>query len=210
MINKLKQLLARPYSWLLLFFVLYLGVFFLLEKITLNYHLVHVALDEVIPYNSLFFVPYFSWYIVFFGLPVLFLAKDTGDYLRLCFLQFVPVLLCCAVYFIWPTCQDLRPENPDGPFGWAAAILYSADPPVNVCPSIHVCSSLSAAIGLCLSKRYRLRTKVLFCLWMLLIILSTVFMRQHSVIDVLWGVIIVIPFAVFAETPVGKKWLHTA
>ena len=202
-----QRLLRRPYSGWLLFFVFYLAVFFLLEKLRLDYHLIHVPLDDLIPFNSLFFPAYFSWYLVFFGLPVLFLWQDTRDYLRLCVLQFGPVLICFLAYFLYPTMLDLRPEHGSGLFGWAMDILWSIDPPMNVCPSLHVCSSLSAAIGFTASSRYRRSTKVWFDLWMVLIIASTVFLRQHSVVDVFWGIVIVLPFALFVFLPAGKRWL---
>ena len=68
-------------------------------------------------------------------------------------------------------------------------LLWSADASVNVCPSIH-CQS-SACMALAFSKstlaKDRPALKALAWVWAALICASTVFTKQHSVIDVVCG-----------------------
>jgi membrane-associated phospholipid phosphatase len=82
--------------------------------------------------------------------------------------------------------------------------LYASDTPTNVCPSIHVFATISAHICLAKSphmknlhtrkylKRFSLFLTILICL-------STMFLKQHSVIDVVAGIILafVLYFIVF-------------
>ena len=76
------------------------------------------------------------------------------------------------------------------------SLLWRADSPTNVCPSIH-CQS-SAAMALAFSKsalaKHRPALKAAAWLWAGLICMSTVFTKQHSVIDVACGVALVLPW----------------
>ena len=70
-------------------------------------------------------------------------------------------------------------------------LMQQADTPTNVCPSIHVASSLAMDLAICRSvlgqkRRVRIASHGVF----VLIVLSTVFLKQHSVIDVFWGAVL--------------------
>lgn len=62
----------------------------------------------------------------------------------------------------------------------------------NACPSIHVSSSVAIALvgwNSQLLKRKR-GYQILLAVWAVLICMSTLFIKQHSVVDVFWGTII--------------------
>ncbi|HIX64489.1 MAG TPA: phosphatase PAP2 family protein, partial [Candidatus Mediterraneibacter colneyensis] len=65
-------------------------------------------------------------------------------------------------------------------------MLYRADTCTNVFPSLHVFNSLSACIAIYKSERLKKHRWICFSAYVLalLIILATVFLKQHSVIDV--------------------------
>ena len=70
--------------------------------------------------------------------------------------------------------------------------LYQSDTATNVCPSIHVFATISAHLCLVKSphmKKLKTRERIKKFSWFLtvLICLSTVFLKQHSVIDVICG-----------------------
>ena len=68
-------------------------------------------------------------------------------------------------------------------------LLRSIDTPTNVCPSIHISSTVSIAIVGLRCKLFRGNLPVHALIWTMtiLITLSTLFLRQHSVIDVVAG-----------------------
>ena len=68
-------------------------------------------------------------------------------------------------------------------------LLWKADASVNVCPSIHCQSTACMAVAFSGSKLARQRPglKVLAWVWAALICMSTVFTKQHSIIDVVCG-----------------------
>ena len=68
-------------------------------------------------------------------------------------------------------------------------LLWSADASVNVCPSIHCQSSACMALAFSSSTLTEKRPglKVLAWVWAALICASTVFTKQHSIVDVVCG-----------------------
>ena len=70
------------------------------------------------------------------------------------------------------------------------AFLWNLDTPTDVWPSIHVYNSVAVEIMLLRSSDPRLRKKpvrIFTFLWCILIILATVFIKQHSLFDIATG-----------------------
>ena len=106
-------------------------------------------------------------------------------------MRFVIVTYTAAtvVYFIYPTQQLLRPEAfaRDNALTRAVAWFYTFDTNTNVCPSLHVIGSAAALFALRDGPRFRKRAwwQAASVILALCISLSTVFMKQHSILDVL-------------------------
>ena len=182
---------ARP-EYRHLFYLL----FWLLQPLTffgIGYHslasfrLVHVPLDDVIPFCAPFVVPYVVWY-PFVGLSLLYTVLYDVDAFRWQMRFFlVTYTVAYVAFFFWPTGQDMRPALGEGggPFVWLLRLIYAADPPTNCCPSLHVVGSIGAALGLSDSRRFG-RPLWRAGIWAMaaLISVSTVFVKQHSAADV--------------------------
>ena len=68
------------------------------------------------------------------------------------------------------------------------AFIYSLDTNTNVLPSLHVIGSMGAAFGLCSSGRnHSAAAKLAIAVLALLVSISTVFVKQHGIVDVLAG-----------------------
>ena len=92
------------------------------------------------------------------------------------------------IYIVFPTCQELRPEHFDEPNILTDFItgFYSFDTNTNVCPSLHVIGSFAAMFALWDCKRFQnVAWKIVFGIIAVCISLSTVFMKQHSAVDVI-------------------------
>ena len=173
---------------------IYLIWFFSLEFVTYDtVHILHSPLDDMIPFCEYFIVPYSTWFVALAAAPLVFLWQNREDFLRLCFVMYVGMTLSLITYLVWPTGLNLRQELPnDNIFCFLVSLVRGADTPYNVCPSIHVSSSVAIALvtlsARCLKGRKNAGLiKAGVALWMLLICISTVFVKQHSVIDVYWG-----------------------
>jgi hypothetical protein len=94
------------------------------------------------------------------------------------------------MFVLYPTCQNLRPEvfARDNFLTELMAWFYTTDTSTNVCPSLHVCGSLAAAFGLVDTKRFSAPgRRAVILLIAMTICVSTVFVKQHSILDMLWG-----------------------
>jgi membrane-associated phospholipid phosphatase len=105
------------------------------------------------------------------------------------------MLIACTVYTLFPNGQSLRPAlyNYDDPFCRLIRFIYSNDTPANCAPSIHVIYSVAAhsAITAYNKKRKRIAwISVLSLNFAIVCIVSTVFIKQHSVIDLISGLLL--------------------
>ena len=74
---------------LIIYGIVYLLWFGHLEKtVTSHYRVIHVALDDYIPFCEIFVVPYLLWFAYVAAVVLYFFFKDKDDYLRTCIFLF--------------------------------------------------------------------------------------------------------------------------
>lgn len=195
----------------LLFWPVFGIAFSLVEKLRPleDCHPVWIPLDDLIPFNEWFLLPYMFWF-VFLGGMVFYLVLFDAKALRR-FMQFIMVTytVTMVVYLIYPTCQNLRPTSfaRDNFLTRFMAGFYAFDTNTNVCPSIHVIGSMAAAFGAWDTPRFQTKLwKFSFMAMALLISVSTVFVKQHSVADVFWAfVVCAVGYTVIYALPKKEK-----
>ena len=165
------------------------GSFYLEKHITTDYHLIHTAIDDKIPFIEYFIVPYTLWFL-FIAVTVgyFFFFGEKSEFYRLIILLFSGMTIFLIVSTIYPNGLQLRPETftRDNIFVDMVRQLYAVDTSTNVLPSIHVYNSLGAyiAISHCSKLKQYKWVQIFTLLLTISIILSTMFLKQHSVIDV--------------------------
>lgn len=96
-------------------------------------------------------------------------------------------LICCAFFICLPSCV-VRPEIVvDDVFSWALSVIYTTDTPTNCFPSMH-CMFAYMAFRQSLCCRVGRGTRVFCGVFAVLVFLSTLFVKQHVVVDVFGGV----------------------
>ena len=197
----LTQLRSRckPHLWYQLYWVIYLVWFFWLDNtITQPKYIIHAPLDDLIPFNEWFVIPYCSWFLLLVAVTALLWWKDTASYDKLCLMMFSGMTFCLIVYMLLPNGLDLRPTVEEigrsNPAMWVMQLLWKADASVNVCPSIHCQSTACMAIAISESKLAEERPvlRPIALVWAALICLSAVFTKQHSVLDVVCGLTVAV------------------
>ena len=98
---------------------------------------------------------------------------------------------------IYPNGQILRPTEfaRDNIFVDMVRHLYEGDTPTNIFPSIHAYNSIGVHLAVRNSERLkknRLAQHGTFVL-SVLIILSTMFLKQHSILDVIGAIVLAVP-----------------
>lgn len=177
----------------LLYFLIYMPWFGYLEKtVTIHFHVIYTALDDKIPFCEFFIIPYMMWFgYVAWGIGYFYL-KNKEEYFRLCTVLFTGMTVFLVISTLYPNGHYLRPDTfaRDNIFVSAVKWLYATDTPTNLFPSIHVYNSIAVNIAVWHSESFRMKKTVRFgsAFLMVGIILSTMFLKQHSVFDVVTGI----------------------
>lgn len=193
-ITKIKQFILRyRHAWVLLYSFIYMPWFCYLEKHRFShYYLIHSPLDDYIPFVEYFIVPYLLWFLFIAVTIAYFFFTDKKGYYQLTAFLFTGMTIFLIICTVFPNELSLRPHTfaNDTVFTRLVQQLYSTDTPTNVLPSIHVYNSLGAAIAIGHSQALKKHRGIQFVSYGLagLIVLSTMFLKQHSVTDVIAAV----------------------
>lgn len=181
--------------WLLLiYFPIYLLWFAFLEKrVQTQFHVIHMEIDNYIPFCEFFIIPYLLWFL-YIAVTVLYMGfRDKAEYYRLCTFLFTGMTIFLIVSTLYPNGHYLRPTEfeRNNIFTYLCGLLYQADTATNLFPSIHVYNSIGVHIAIAKSETTRNNKFVHIGSGILMtsIILSTVFLKQHSVFDLLTGLL---------------------
>lgn len=187
----MKSLMKKKALWLVpVYTVFYVVSFMLLERRTTNVHIISSPLDQYIPFCEYFVIPYYLWFVYIIAILIYFsfFGADVKEYNQLVFSLGIGMTIFLFISWIWPNGLLLRPASfpRDNFFTGLVEGLYQADTSTNVFPSIHVYNSVVAFIAINRCKALKKRKAVRAGAFILstLIILATVFLKQHSVVDV--------------------------
>lgn len=188
--QKLSDIWDRPGKWYLLFWPVFGLRYQLLEHCNPAkfYHVMHCALDDCIPFLEGFVIPYLFWHVCLMGIHLWLYFHDEKAFRAYSRFLILSMGISTAMFLLYPSCQDLRPlAFPRENFlTHVAQCIYSFDTSTNVCPSEHVIGS----IGFFLAARYSRdlsspgRLTAIGILAFLTAV-STVFLKQHSLVDVM-------------------------
>ena len=189
---RLRELNSEQFRHLkLLFFWPIFGLLFMFVERggwERTYHLMYCSFDDLIPFCEYFLIPYLFWFIFLVGIHIYTLLFDVESFKKMMRYIIITYMTAMAIYFIFPTAQELRPVafERDNMFTRFIAGFYQFDTNTNVCPSIHVIGSLAVMFAAWNSRHFRtLGWKLAFGVVAALISVSTVFLKQHSVLDIL-------------------------
>lgn len=184
---------------LLLGWVVYFLLYFLTENLipAEKCHVIHCALDDLIPFNEYFLIFYVAWYFLVFGSLLYFMLYDIDSFRKLSIFIMITQAVAMAVYILYPSRQDLRPLffERDNILTQLMAFIYAFDTNTGVFPSLHVAYSLGIASVWWKKKDASLMWRIIVILLAVIISIATTFVKQHSALDVLAA----IPVALLAE-----------
>ena len=206
------QSLRRMMTPSVIYMMIYLLWWFLLEQMPrARYTVIHMTVDDYIPFMEVFVVPYLFWFFYITGTVCYFmLTGQKEDYYRLITFLFTGMTVFLIVSTFAPNIHYLRPHFMQRSNLFTALVrgLYRADTATNLWPSIHVYNSIGAHISVMCSERLEenhtvRRASFVTCV---LITLSTMFIKQHSFFDVLTAIAMsVVFYAVVYRTDLWMK-----
>ena len=201
------QMLTRPYPVSIPMVVLvslvpvYIFIPALMPDRTL--HVPEVAWDRLVPLQPVWALIYGALYVFLIVLPVLVVRQE--KHIRRTVLAYLMVWLTAYVCFVLYPTSAPRPDEVTGSgFAvWGLRILYSSDPPYNCFPSIHVAHSFVSALT---CWRVHRGVGIAAVLSAAVVAVSTLFTKQHYVLDVLAGTLLAcVACALFLRSDPGEE-----
>ena len=208
----LKQLLKRhPEYWYFLFIPGYICCFFIMERLVpadCDYWVSYCRLDDYIPFLDFFVIPYVMWYPFLLVAGLGMMARDIPEMKRYVWFMIAGFGFSMVFCVLFPNGQDLRPASfaRDNFFTWLLGRVYAADTNTNVLPSMHIIGCVAACLGVYRSAGLR-RWRLPITLVAVLICLSTVLVKQHSILDIFAGFAVCVPlwFIFYYRRPCSAK-----
>lgn len=179
----------------------------------------HCSLDDLIPFCEWFIFPYLCWYVYIASMLFYTLYKSKREFIRTDLLltgcMLLPMIFCSLVpngieIAMQPDFETLGRDN------FAIDLvkkIYAADsPPRCVMPSMHTSVSWALLFAVVQSESLKKKRYHQVCgvIMSVLITLSTVFIKQHSILDVFAGIgVAVVVYAIvkICEINYDKKRL---
>ena len=199
-------------QWILMLYIpLHLIWYLILEQsVTTNYYTIHCVLDDLIPFCEWFVLPYLSWFLYMVTTGLYFLFEDDEAFEHYMLSLVFGFFICTVICSVFPNGQNLRPFGYNSNF--AAQIvkwMQVFDTNTNVFPSMHVVGALGAAFAIAKSKKLKSRVWLQILNWVLCtaIIMATVFLKQHSILDIAAGIVVCVFVFWFVYKGYGGKVL---
>lgn len=208
---RLSKLTDPRFSHLLLLlgWVVYFALYFLTENLipVENCHVIHSKLDDIIPLCEWFLLPYVFWYLLIVFSLGYFALYDVDSFKKLQVFIMITQAVAMIVYIIYPNCQNLRPEvfPRENILTDCIGLIYSFDTNTGVCPSLHCAYSIGIASVWLKIKGTSKWWKAFVVYAVIMICLSTMFIKQHSVVDFFAA----LPVCLLAEILVFKVIYRT-
>lgn len=183
------------HAWIIpVYGIFYMMAFTYLEQRTVNHvNIIHLKIDDYIPFCEYFIIPYFLWF-AFIAVTVLYFTifdKEKKEFYSLICSLAIGMTLFLLISYFYPNGQDLRPDvfTRDNIFVDMVKHLYKIDTPTNILPSIHVFNSVAACVAIMTSSNLRKHHFVRYgsLVLTILIILATMFLKQHTIVDVVFA-----------------------
>lgn len=187
----------------LIYMVVYFVWFGILEQLPgRDYTIIHMKIDDKIPFCEYFIVPYLLWFFYVAWIIIYLFFKDKEGYKKCCIFLFSGMTVFLIISTLFPNIQYLRPSSMprDNIFSKLVLYLYSVDTNTNIWPSIHVYNSLGVFFAVMNNERLSNQkfTRSASFFLTVAIILSTVFLKQHSLFDVMTACLMATFFYVIA------------
>lgn len=181
--------MKRKNCIILLLIIIYLLWFRYLEQSIDTYYIMHIQIDDKIPFNEYFIIPYLIWFIYIPVVSIYLFYNNYEKFYSYVTLLLIGMLMSLLICQIFPNGTDFRPViNPEkNLFSAIVSHLYAFDTNTNVFPSIHVYNSIvtnQAILSSSLEKTWKYISSILT----IAICLSTMFLKQHSILDVIGAI----------------------
>lgn len=157
-----------------------------IETVHYNYYWI----DLKIPFLSWFVFPYMSWMPVMYLAFIYFAIVDRKIYWRVLAAYNIAVMGCNVIFLLFATYVPRPDIEPSNLALTLVQFIYNNDAPLNCFPSVHCLTSYLLFITINRDLKLGNVSRIAWSVLMWLIIASTVFIKQHSLLDVVGGILV--------------------
>ncbi len=163
------------------------------------------AIDGLIPFYPFFILFYIAAYAQW-GIHMVVMAREEDAAFRRFFLaDLFSKGICMICFILIPSTMERPPVRPDGLFSSIVYLIYSVDRPINLFPSIH-CMLTWLDMRTALQTRRAPSFYAVFSVpFSLLVIISTVLVKQHVFIDTVVGILVAEAGLLFSSVMQARK-----
>ena len=160
-------------------------LYFIVKQFIPSYNLITLEVDDKLPLIPFFIIFYIIWYPYLFVVFYFIYKKDKDKFILL----IKKSIMCAAIgelcFIIYPTMVSRTEVNGfNSLISLILYIVYVTDIPVNCFPSLHCTFALLVMYAVTFDKNMNKVFRILVGIISPLICLSTIFVKQHSIIDV--------------------------
>lgn len=167
----------------------FIGKFFQSEP-----HIIGDIIDNRIPFLSFFVIFYCLWFVYLLLIPLKLYQKKDKKINTLFWSLIISIVICNIFFMIYPSTITRATIIGDNIFDKLVKLIYFFDnPPLNCLPSMHCLFALFFIYSTFNNQNFKKLEQYIFLITNILIILSTMFIKQHVLYDFLLALIISIP-----------------
>ena len=158
-----------------------------------NPNLIGGVIDSKIPFNVGFIIPYCIWYLLIFLIPYYLYKKDKNIFTKYIISYLFCTVIANIIFIIYPTYVDRPIVIGNSILELITRIVFWVDTPAQNCfPSLHCAVSMLFILYMFECKKCPLYLKILTLIISILIMIATLYTKQHVFIDLLSGDILAI------------------
>lgn len=176
-------------SWLLLI-PLINSIYLHLNHSTERVYSLVTMIDQRIPFLPYFVIPYVAWYGLLFVALIWFMYYNLQLYRSI----ILSIILGLVISFIIFSFFQTTVPRPDilghDIFSRLTQLIYAIDQPFNAFPSTHVLTAYVVFLGSLKMSTHSPKISLTIQGSVILVILSTLFLKQHTLLDVLGGLLL--------------------
>lgn len=149
------------------------------------------GLDVSLPFLKDFIIPYIAWYPFILLILVYFFIKDKRTFLNVIIVLDICLLFAFSTYVVYQTTVPRPILTGDDLFTNLVRSVYNGDKPYNCFPSLHVIETYILMKAMAASESKGKALNLIVQTLGTLIILSTFFIKQHVILDAVYGIVLV-------------------
>lgn len=159
-------------------------LYFLIKLLPTTPHLITSRFN--FPLIKEFVYIYNSWYPFLIITSFIIYKNDKTTWKKLIYTLIIGIILLDVTYILYPTIIERPLISVNNLTDLILDITYKLDTPaLNCIPSAHCLFCFIFSYFICITKNLKLQHKITIILYFMLIILSTLLIKQHLLIDVI-------------------------